>query len=463
MKTNTLKRTPKHYLRELDSVQFLPLPVPKKFKEFCRSDVLPNINVKGYKQKQKYEAIMKATRAIVEAALNDRVVADSRDMRKAGVRARVEAWNALETAGFCKVSIGSESSKRVTRYAATKKLMNLKSIWESKLFTEDSSSDLLDLVVLTKKESKFQMKARGATNPKKFRAKLTDITWMQAQPGVDGRPDPMAIKNGVEHYREHAATINAINGFNSDHSWKTSNNAGVFYNPSVQIREQHAGEPYRAVRYYTHGANAGQSVPKSHRARMLIDGEAAVELDFSGSIPRLAKHLCKVPFPPNQDVYSMDQILPRFCKTQRPHTRKWKLLREFIKKATLICFNTGSKAKAQQSVFGYLRDQPETPVINRVLSKEGLTIKNLIYERIPSVHSDVSKLLFCDEGVTLMTVESRIMFTILIELVLKRKKPALPIHDAILVRISDARLAKRIMEEVYSWFCGGFRPLVKAK
>ncbi len=49
-----------------------------------------------------------------------------------------------------------------------------------------------------------------------------------------------------------------------------------------------------------------------------------------------------------------------------------------------------------------------------------------------------------------MTSESQVMFRIM-KAFTAAKKPALPIHDAIVCKVSDREFAKRVMIESYQW------------
>jgi hypothetical protein len=56
----------------------------------------------------------------------------------------------------------------------------------------------------------------------------------------------------------------------------------------------------------------------------------------------------------------------------------------------------------------------------------------------------------------------KIMLEILKEFVLKAKRPALPIHDALVVRRQDAAFAREVMKRVYRAVTG-FNAVVKTK
>ena len=65
-------------------------------------------------------------------------VADQRNTSKAGVEMRVACWDALVDAKFVKRCTGSELSRKVTRYKATPKLLELREVWERRLTVEMS-------------------------------------------------------------------------------------------------------------------------------------------------------------------------------------------------------------------------------------------------------------------------------------------------------------------------------------
>lgn len=293
-----------------------------------------------------------------------------------------------------------------------------------------------------------------------------EIVEANAERGPDGKPYPEAVEHGLRAIRERENTLNAINGVNMSHSWMTTNEQGIYFQPDLRLRETHIQKPYRGVRYYTSTEVGGQGLPKASRRRMLLDGEAVAELDFSGSIPRIAKHLRRIDVSADEDVYALERVLPDFSALTSAGEYEWEVVRDFVKRVTLICFNVGSRKEANQTVGGVLNEHPEIDLLHDVfyrvemLMLRGGLVRNLV-DRIAEVHEDIRDYLFCNRGMELVTVESRIMLWILQEFVLEQKRPALPIHDALVVRRSDTAMAKQAMEEAYDCFCPGFPPFVK--
>src|SRR5690349_17523135 len=115
------------YFRQLESVPFMPRKIPPAFEALCQRRICPHLNLTGYKEEQKRETAMQAAFALVRAELADKVVADSRSTASAVARQRANAWDILEEEGWCRKCLGSEASRKVTRYRATKQLIGLRS------------------------------------------------------------------------------------------------------------------------------------------------------------------------------------------------------------------------------------------------------------------------------------------------------------------------------------------------
>ena len=437
-----------YHLREMDSVPFAPRQISPAFRSFCGERVLPGLKIIGYKQDQKRQTAMQCCLVAIKAELADKVIGDSRSTHNAGVRQRKEAWDLLVEAGFCRRCLGSEESRKVTRYRATKKLMELQRVWKQTLLREPkqpSQNGLLGLVV-------FKRKEKGKSSEVPFE----EVIRAYALRDDAGRPDASSVSTMIAVTRVIEEILNQINSVNLDHSWKTTNEAGVFFQPSVELAQIHIGELWRGTRLYTRAEEGGQNITKAARARMTIDREPVTELDISGSIPRLAYNLRKIDVPAGSDVYAPNRIIPevwRFLDTEDRRTA-----REFIKKATLRCFNVSSRSQAIGAIMKQLREHPEAdrwPI-------SGFPSPAKLVQRVADVHRSIAKDLFADRGMKLVTVEGQIMLHILRHLVLHARKPALAVHDALVIRKRDAKLARAIMEWAYRQRTG-YDPVIKSK
>lgn len=408
--------------------------------------MLPTLEIKGYKREQKAEAAMQCCFSALIAELASKVVADTRDNSKPAVRLRVEAWTLLEDAGLVRKCLGSELSRKTTRYRARPRLAALRKEWTPELIQElkkPSDGPLLGLAVFKRK-----MDDDGPTE-----VPFDRVIAHYTQKDKRGRPDPQAYSTGIAMTRVVEELINQINNVNLDHAWKTKKASGVVFHPSVELVQMHIGELWRGVRYYTRGQIGGQNLKKKERARLTIDGKPTVELDISGSIPRLAYHLRGLDAPEG-DVYMPQRIVPevwKFCDDEDRAT-----VRAFIKTATQICFNVGRRSSAVGAIRKERRKYPAGWPVADLPSAPRLV------KRIAKVHRAISDDLFADRGMRLVTVEGQIMFQVLRQFVLHARKPALAIHDALRVKQQHAKLAYQIMREVYYKRTGHF-PLINVE
>jgi hypothetical protein len=430
-----------YYFRELESVPFMPRKISAEFRALCERLLLPRLKFDGYKQSEKREIVMQAALALVESGLTHKVIADSRNTAHAANRKQMKLWDALAEAGLCRKCLGSEKSRKVTRYRATKELLHLEKQWTQahlKAPKEKPTGPLLGLVIFKRKE-----KGKPATVP------FEKVLRAHAPRNLIGEPPGIAITRVIEEI------INAINSENLNHSWKARYDNGVSFQPNVELVQEHIRQPYRGTRLYTRALTGVQNIKKAERRAMEIDGSGIAELDFSASIPRLAYTQQKIAVPADVDLYYPRRIAAEAwsCRPERQ-----KAIRDFIKLATLICFNVPTRSKAIGAVRKQLLmlDEAESRLL-RQLPEPGELVR-----RIALVHHPIADYLFADRGMSLISLEGGIMFNILRVFVLGAKKPAVPIHDALVVRQKDARFAKRVMEHVYRSVTGS-NPVVKTQ
>jgi hypothetical protein len=182
-----------------------------------------------------------------------------------------------------------------------------------------------------------------------------------------------------------------------------------------------------------------QAMSKLERRHLLIDGEPAVELDYSGMAPRLAYAEAKAELVGDpyripglegfrEDVKALFNALLSVPKGFRINAQWWPLtIREAMDKAT-----SGSAGDEGEFPLGSL---PHVP---------GMTGRRA-WRIIEDHHAPIRSLFRSDAGVRLQFVESRIMMGVL-ETAAMRGFTALPVFDALLVPASKVSLAKEIME-----------------
>lgn len=189
-------------------------------------------------------------------------------------------------------------------------------------------------------------------------------------------------------------------------------------------------------RLYNQDAFQVQSLSKSIRKRITIDGEPTVELDFKAFHPSMIYNLEGLETP--MDAYSIFSDDPSG------------LLKKCTKRAFNIFINSANIPEAVKGLTYELFC--EQGALGAVLkqhyqSKPQSCVAKLL-RAVYTAHNPVKKW-FCQAGwETLQNKDSDMMLLILMNL--KEKGiPALPIHDSIIVPEKDAHAAHRVMRVVY--------------
>lgn len=436
-KRQRIKRD-RYFYRDLPSRPFFEHVIPLEFREFFKREVLPTIKFTGYKLPAKRELGCHIVHNLILSAFPNGCVADSRNTHEPQVKLRVNVWDAVIAAGLAKVCLGSEESKKTTRYRASAKLLDLREEWELRLVkdltlirnTQADAPQLNGLVVL------HSGKVDAATG-----APLRD----------DQRKQPVPLPD-VEYFRVVEDLIELINANNLHFSWHAfrtePNGKRRSFQPDPCLRQVHCGELFRAARLYGHGQWNAQSLSKDVRRTMLIGGEEVAELDFSGMATRLLYH--RQGYDPRGDVYMPEKVLPTWHGFRNVTDANRAIVRDLIKTATNICWNVSSAGKAASAVAKTLREHPHAEFLGKVLRTEGVKPKGLI-ERLVGVHAPLADQFFTEVGLELMTLDGKIMLHIL-KAFAEAEKPALALHDAVVVRRRDVPFATRTMRETYRLF-----------
>lgn len=436
----------KPQLRDRASRRFASYELSEEFVEFVDTEILPQVTLSGYKQAEKQTLLRHATHNLIVTGLAGRVVADGRDCREPGVRLRAGVWDVLLAADFAEQCRGSEVSGKVTRYGATSKLLALRRWWQLRMLEDIDLARNSELAAPTDRalvylhSGKLDMVTGEPLPEEEQRQPIRFIDQMTrtAQLGPDGNADPRAIQNGLDFFRSREDTIESINQNNLEHGWAATctheDGTTTTFQPNVSLRQIHVGDFFEAARLYSFGALSGQNLSKSVRRTMRIDGEPAAEFDFSGMHPRML--YSRVRARPASDPYAPDQVLPR-CHAEPG-------IRAFVKRATNICLNCGGRAKAHSSISNLLR---------RDIQLCGMVEAELpdvcdVVDRILEVHAPIREYFFTRVGMELMTSDGKVMLAIM-RAFRDARKPALPIHDAIICRVSDADFALETMTSMY--------------
>jgi hypothetical protein len=191
-------------------------------------------------------------------------------------------------------------------------------------------------------------------------------------------------------------------------------------------------------RFYT--SNFGyQNLSKEERETILINGENTVELDYSSMHIYMLYAERNIQY--NNDPYS---IVP-----EHPEVRG------ITKKVFLISINASDRKKAYRAII------KEYPDISDKLRPYNLTLSSLI-DKLIQVHNPIADYFFSGQGIYLQNTDSKIMNDILVSST-KLGKPALHVHDSVIVQGKDKNLLKSIMEESYKNNMKGFSCKIKEK
>ena len=169
-----------------------------------------------------------------------------------------------------------------------------------------------------------------------------------------------------------------------------------------------------------------QSLRKSIRKTLLIDGEKTVELDFKGMSPSLA-YVCA-----GLDAGDRPQELEGDPYHIPGYTR------DRVKLAFQVCMNTDSRQKAIKTIS---------------VSANGVDARSLV-TAIEKHHQQISSLFYQGIWMSTLTIyESDIMQQIL-QHCNGYGIPALPIHDAIVCKKSDGEMVQKFMKRCFEVKCG---------
>lgn len=175
---------------------------------------------------------------------------------------------------------------------------------------------------------------------------------------------------------------------------------------------------------------------EDRRERILINGESTVELDYNSLPYHCMYALAKSPMPVG-DVYAIPGLDPE----SRAGIKKLMIALTFDKKSNRNKFPKGS-----WSMFSEI-DQ-----------RAGASVA---IARIRAHHAGIGHFLGADQGHRLQFIESQVLVALLMR-IREEGLIGLPIHDCLLVPVSQADKIQVIMEEV-SLLVAGIRVPVKRR
>jgi hypothetical protein len=440
-------------LRDSSSSRYAEYELAREFVRFVDTEVLPHVELPGPNKQAERRAILRqTTHNLVLTGLPGRVVADGRTSN--AERQRRGIWDALKAAGFATMHPGSEASRKVTRYAATCRLLGLRRHWELRILEDTKLARNTELPSPTNRALVYlhtgkvdihtgnPLPEEEQRQPLDFREHIATV----AQRGPDGQPDPRAIENGMDHFRAMEDIIESINRSNLEHGWSAvcthEDGTTTTFQPNVCLRQIHVGTFFEAARLYSFGELSGQNLSKAVRRTMRIDGEPAAELDFSGMHPRMLYR--RAGHPVEGDPYKPEAVLPGIAPTAQldgPDVT----VRDFLKRCLNACLNArDGRGAVHSSISKKLLELPNTHCL---VEQELGGIAGLV-NRLLEVHAPIAKYFFTGVGMELMTQDGGVMLAIM-RAFRDAGKPALPIHDSVVCRASDAEFTQETMAEVY--------------
>jgi hypothetical protein len=436
-----------HRLRDVPGFRFRPgMRVTAKFGAFFRALVRPRLALPGKYKRAAQEALAERVVCALVIAGPGRVVADSRDTGRPGVRLRAAVWDAIETAGLCESCRGSESSGTVTRYRARPALLDLCDGWGQPVLPPERPPKRSDLVRL---HSGNRDLVTGQRLPKALRRRPLPLLPARLEGGTVG------ILLG-----RYADLLDRINRENLNHTWvafvRDASGKRRAVQPSVGLHMTYSGRLFRGGRLYTEGPWSAQNLPKRVRHTMLIDGERVAELDIAAMVLRMVYHREHLD-PGDGDLYRPEVILPRFYAGGRSPAQV-KAVRRLVKQATILSLNARSRRAAHSSVAHWIARHPHRRFLGRVLRADGLDVPGLV-ARIVAAHPDIRDTFFTECSAELQSLDGLVMLDTLARMA-GAGKPALSLHDGLLVKAADAAFAQRALREVYRDHLG-FWPVVR--
>lgn len=195
----------------------------------------------------------------------------------------------------------------------------------------------------------------------------------------------------------------------------------------------------RYGRLHTSGPDHYQGLGEDERARLTINGEPVVELDFSGMFPYL--------------LYAAEGR--QFFGDPYQVGDTPKAVRPFFKRMLLALLNSGSWEQAEKAVnkVFYAPESAEERSLRRELKRAGIHRAAPWMKRFTEAHGPISGH-FCsgkEAGLKIINRESRIAGAVVNHFARKRV-PVLAIHDGFIIGASRAGALRRQMQRAFARF-----------
>lgn len=458
MKKGKQKKTPSTGSMRYDQIT----PLDAKFERYIKTRIIPLIPLNGYKLKKKRFIALRIIASLWFAELRKTEVADSRNNSKNGIR--IAIWDLMISAGFANcIWLGNEYSGFVSRYKISNKLKGLLSAF-------DENKPLLNYNL--KRNTQRKIPTRHALIVVQT-GKKDLATGKQRPKHKQRKPLPLnKYSHGIIKYLN--SIEDKIENFNRSqlkHTFRFP------INPCVKFI--HSEKFGRYGMLHSWSILSFQKPAKKERQLITIDGEQTLELDFSGYFIRQYYHYRGIE-PIRADIYQPEKILKCYSRLS---AKRQKLMRDFIKKATILCLNNANRTKAYFAIENEFLKPSKKELKRKYDEETQQNLKNkrirrkilfkieainlwVLLNRILKLHKHINVDFFKPELYALtMSISGYAMLDILQEFV-KKDKAVLPIHDSVIVKISDVDFARETMTKIYKKYhpkdkFTGFSPVIK--
>ncbi len=180
-----------------------------------------------------------------------------------------------------------------------------------------------------------------------------------------------------------------------------------------------------------------QGIPEEYRAKILINGNPTLEIDYSGYHPRILYALKVLPFP--EDPYSLEGY---------PQTEE---MRSFLKRMLLSIVNAKNEKDAIAAIRGQrYKDFKKAKRLGteiKPLGIEPLTDDRLreVMGKLMERHKPIEEFFYSEMGSYLQWLDSQIAEAIMLYFADNFDQPCLPIHDSFIVDFRLSSFLRDIM------------------
>ena len=190
-----------------------------------------------------------------------------------------------------------------------------------------------------------------------------------------------------------------------------------------------------------------QRCPKIYRERIVFDGVATAEIDFSGIhiVILYAQEGINYWAEVNEDPYSIDGINDIDQEID-------------LRAAAKLLLLTALNAKTPEKAFGAFRQQAESGSPEKRLTNEQL---NSLLNQLKRKHEPIAHKLASGAGIELMYVDSQITERLIERFTRHYQCPILTIHDSYIVPFGYDRILRREMQAAFEAVTGVSQPVVE--